>query len=239
MVAAIRFWLKAFGLIENDNPTELAHLIFSDNGGVDRFLEDSNTLWILHYKLITTGAASIYHLLFLDFQREHKEFSRDTLLQFIRRKCSVPEQKNVYNENTVKKDINVLLQTYVSPLTLKSIEDFSALLIGLNLIQAEDKESKEMIYNFSEIHCDAIALEIILFALIDLKGEDNTVSFDKLKELSLIYCMPLSELIEVIRRIEALGKYGIHYTDNSGIKNVQFTQTISKFNVLRDYYRAI
>ena len=239
MVSAIRFWLKAFGLTENDTPTELAHLIFADGCGFDRFLEDSNTRWLLHYNIINYGIASLYRLLFLEFQREHKEFDKDSLLQFIKRKCAVPEQKNVYNENTVKKDINVLLQTYVAPTSLKSLEDFTALMIDLNLIQTNNVENKGSAYYFSEINTDAIALEIILYSLIDIKGDDNTVSFDKLKELSLIFCMPLTDLIESIRKLEASEKYGLHYTDNSGIKNVQFTRNIGKFDVLRDYYQAI
>lgn len=239
MVSAIRYWLKVFGLTENDVLTELAHLVFTDNAGFDRFLEDTNTLWLLHYNLTNYGIASIYRLLFLEYQREHKEFDRETLQQFIKRKCSVPEQKNVYNENTVKKDVNVLLQTYVAPTSLKTLEDFSALLIDLNLIQSKSTENKGITYNFNEISSDAVAPEIILYCLIDIKGEDNTVSFDKLKELSLIFCMPLSELIEAIKRIEAKGRYGIHYTDNSGIKNVQFTRTFNKYDVLRDYYQAI
>lgn len=239
MVAAIRFWLKAFGLTENDNLTELSHLVFSDQNGFDRFLEDTNTLWLLHYNIIKTGIASLYHLLFLEYQREHKEFDRDSLLQFIKRKCSVPEQKNVYNENTAKKDINVLLQTYVAPTSLKSLEDFTALMIGLNIIQSNDAEGNGNRYYFNETHSDVIAPEIILYSLIDIKGEDNTVSFDKLKELSLTFCMPITELIETIRNLESSAKYGLHYTDNSGIKNVQFTRSIEKYEALNDYYLAI
>lgn len=239
MVAAIRFWLKAFGLTVNDELTPLAHRIFSDRNGFDRYLEDINTLWLLHYSLIKTSIASLYHLLFLEFQRERKEFDRQSLHLFIKRKCSVPEQKNVYNENTVKKDINVLLQNYVSPDSLKSLEDFSALMIGLNLIvRSEDDDEKER-YSFNDIKGINIAQQIIHYTILDIKGEDNTVSFDKLKELSLLFCMPLPDLIKVIKSLESTGKYGIHYTDNSGIKNVQFTQKTDKYQVLSDYYYSL
>ena len=51
--------------------------------------------------------------------------------------------------------------------------------------------------------------------------------------------MPMSELIETIREIEATGNYGIHYTDNSGIKNVQFTRVVDKYDTLRDYYQTL
>ena len=239
MVASIRFWMKAFGLTYNDTPTELAHYLFNQNNGVDSFLEDINTLWLLHYSLVSSNVASLYNLLFLEYQREKREFDRNSLHSFIKRKCSVPEQKNVYNENTVKKDINVLLQNYVMPSSLKSIEDFSALLINLNLILnlSQSKLDKSDGYYFNEITASQITPSVILYALIDTKGDDNTVSFDMLKELSLIFCLSVPELIDIIKTLES--KYpSLHYTDNSGIKNVQFTCELNKFDVLNDYYNV-
>ena len=239
MVSAIRFWMKAFGLTINDTPTELARYIFAHDDGVDSFLEDINTLWLLHYSLVKSNVASLYNLLFLEFQREKKEFDKSSLQSFIKRKCSVPEQKNVYNENTVKKDINVLLQNYIMPTSLKSIEDFSALMIGLNLIlqfPASNIEKSDSYY-FNETKVSAISPSVILYALIDIKGDDNTVSFDKLKDLSLIFCLSVTGLIEIIKSLESSFPK-LHYTDNSGIKNVQFTGTIDKFEVLDDYYHS-
>lgn len=240
MVASIRFWMKAFGLTINDSPTELAHYLFDKDNGVDSFLEDINTLWLLHYNLVSSNVASLYNLLFLEYQREKKEFDKASLQSFIKRKCSVPEQKNVYNENTVKKDINVLLQNYVIPSSLKSIEDFSALLINLNLILqlSQSKLDKSDGYYFNEISAMNIAPSIILYALLDLKGDDNTVSFDKLKKLSLLFCMSVPELVEAIKDLEK--RYpNVHYTDNSGIKNVQFTGKLNKFVVLNDHYNEL
>ena len=128
MVSAIRYWLKAFSLTKEDTLTDLAEYIFSTNTGRDPFCEDIATLWVLHYNLVKSQVASIYQLVFIDFQRERREFDKVQLLSFIKRKCSVPEQKNVYNENTVSKDINVFLHSYIEPNDLKQLERYSALL---------------------------------------------------------------------------------------------------------------
>lgn len=136
MVASIRFWSRAFGLSINDTPTPFAQSVFDSEHGYDPFLENEGTLWLLHYYLLTKRVASLYHLTFLDFQREKREFDRNQLLTFVRRKCNVPEQKNVYNENTVKKDIGVLLHNYVTPSEIRSNEDFSAIFQDLGLINA-------------------------------------------------------------------------------------------------------
>ena len=63
MVQSIRFWLKAFGLLKDDEVTDIARYIFDDKDGKDPYAEDNFTLWILHYLLVMTNISSIYHLL--------------------------------------------------------------------------------------------------------------------------------------------------------------------------------
>lgn len=240
MVASIRFWLRAFRLTTADELTPLANYIFNNDNGRDKFTEDINTLWILHYLLVKSGIASIYNLLFLEYQREKKEFSKSELQTFIKRKCSVPEQKNVYNENTVKKDIGVLLKNYIAPTDLKAIEDFSALLLDLNLINRRKQDNSEHeSYVFRQVKNSEISDEVFLFALIDYSNEDKTLSLDKLQALALIFCMPLPDLIEAIKRIESRYSRSIVFTDNSGVKNVQLLAELEPSTILDSYYNAV
>ena len=235
MVASIRFWLRAFSLTTMDELTPLAKYIFDDVNGRDKFTEDINTLWILHYLLVKSGNASIYNLLFLEYQREKKEFSKSELQTFIKRKCSVPEQKNVYNENTVKKDIGVLLKNYIAPPDLKTIEDFSTLLLDLNLINRREADR----YVFRQVKNTEISAEVLLYAMIDFSNKDKTLSLDKLQALALTFCMPLPDLIEAIKRIESKYSRSIVFTDNSGVKNVQLLAELEPSTILDSYYNAI
>lgn len=235
MVASIRFWLKSFGLTKLDQLTKVADYLFNSESGMDPYAEDLNTLWLLHFLLIYTNEASIYKLLFINFKREKKEFSKMELQSFIKRKCSVIEQKNTFNENTVRKDIGVLLKNYVAPRDLKKIEDFSSLLIGLNLIFSKHEE----IYSFRTMNIGDIAPEIILFSLIKMKGNDHTVSFDMLQEICLIFGMTMVSLIELIRLLENMFSSTLFFSDNSGIKNVQFLWDIDEFDVLNHYYESL
>lgn len=235
MVASIRFWLRAFSISKADEITDIATYLFDAENGRDPFAEDLNTLWILHILLVTTRVASIYDLTFVEYQREKKEFSRDELRNFIKRKCSVPEQKNVYNENTIKKDIGVLLKNYVAPRDLKNIEDFSALLIALELIVNKDTDT----YSYRVTEPNEISPEVVLFALLLMSNCDKTISFDSLQQLSLTLCMPIVSLIEVIRLLEKQYPETIVFSDNSGIKNVQFIGSLNKFEVLDRYYNSL
>ena len=235
MVASIRFWLRAFGLTKSDELQPISSYIFDSVKGVDPYTEDLNTLWLLHFLLVSSEVASLYNLLFIDYQREKKEFRKNDLQSFIKRKCSVPEQRNVYNENTVRKDIGVLLKNYVAPSDLRTIEDFSALLITLGSIVSKGHD----VYSFKTHEKKDIAPEVILFALIRMKGEDRTVSFDILQKLSLIFGLPMTILIEIIRDLETTFPDTLVFTDNSGIKNVQFIREINVFDALNHYYRSL
>lgn len=232
MVASIRFWFRAFGLSVNDVPTNFATSIFDSKDGYDPYLEDEGTLWLLHYYIITKEVASLYHLTFLDFQREKREFDRNQLLAFVRRKCNVPEQKNVYNENTVKKDIGVLLHNYVTPSELRSNEDFSAIFLDLGLINALGSDR----YAFNDVEPSHIHPDILLYALLDYKGKDNTISLDGMQEIALIFGLSLTNLIELLREVVAQHPEDLSYTDNSGVKNLQFIHDIDAAAVLNHYY---
>ena len=219
MVTSIRYWLKAFGLTINDQPTRLAQIIFSNESG-DCFTEDVNTLWLLHYSLVHTQVASLYYLLFTDYQREKKEFDKNALDAYIQRKCNVPEQKNVYNSNTVNKDMGVLLKNYFTPENFTAMEDFSALLIGLNLLRRVDKDT----YAFNETSTSAIAPEILLYAILDSKNaNDATMSFDTIQELALTFCMSVPAFTSIVRDLEKT--------------HIQFLRDdFDKYQVLNNYY---
>lgn len=232
MVSAIRFWMKAFSLTKEDSLTELAEYIFNSTTGRDPFCEDIATLWVLHYHLINCQIASLYQLTFVEFQRERREFDKSQLQSFIKRKCSILEQKNIYNENTVSKDINVLLQNYVEPHDLKQLERFSALLINLGLIKEVDKS----VYRFQEITADTIPDIVLLYAVCNMRDEDKSLSFDKIQELSLIFCVPISAFLDKIRRVAELYSEYISYSDNSGIRNIYFKENLNCIDLLDMYY---
>lgn len=234
MVSSIRYWMKSFGLLDDKGLTSLAHYLFDDEFGKDPYIEDIGTLWLLHYQLLKERVASIYYLTFWGFKREKNEFTREQLLTFIRRKCIASGQKNVYNENTVKKDIKTLLQMYVAPEDIRSIEDFTALFIDLGLIKR-----KEEVFSFDEISPSFIPELIILYAMLDMKGDGHTLSIDMMQEISLTFGLSIPNYVEIVRCLVKMFPEKIAYTDNSGIKNVQFLETIEPYSILDIYYSRL
>jgi hypothetical protein len=233
MVAAIRYWLRAFGLLDEGEKTEIADYLFNNENGKDPYIEDLGTLWLLHYLLIKTDLASIYKLFFVDFHKEkNNEFTKEQLQLFLKRKNAETRYANLYNENTVKRDIGVLLQNYVMPQQEKPNEDFSALLINLNLIkQAEDKS----LY-FNAKGKTELVPEIFLYTIIDDKKDEDIVPFDRLMDLALVFCLSKTELIDAILHLVEKYPKLLRYVDDGGIKQLFFLQEIDKNEVLEKYY---
>lgn len=237
MVSSIRFWMKAFGMLDNNNLSSLAKSILGDNG-YDPYLEDLGTAWLLHYLLVKSEVASIYPLLFKYFKKErNSEFTRDQLQAFVKRICDESGNSQQYNENTVKRDIGVLIQNYVTPIHPKTNEDFSALLMCLNLIkQMDEKKENNTFYYFNYTAKSAVVKDIFLYAVIDSNTEDKAVSFDSLMDLASIFCMTKTELIDLLIDLSKTYPKQIQYSDNSGIRQLLFLEEMNKDVVLHNYY---
>ena len=236
MVSSIRYWLRVFGICENDKPTWLGNYLFDDACGKDKYIEDLATIWLLHFNLVFFKEASLYNLFFCGVQRERTQFEREQIQTYVKLKVAVAGKQNAYNENTVKKDIGVLLQNYTLPRKPQSNEDFSSLLIDLDLIR-QNSEGKGYYFNVDGKR--KVTKEVFLYGLLTLKEQedDNTISFDTIQEkVGLVFCMQDFETIEMIKLLAKEYSQYFAYSDVAGIKQVQFVKDLEVKQVLDNYY---
>jgi len=240
MVSSIRFWMKSFGLVDDNNElTPLAHKIFDDNIGVDKYLEDKATLWLLHYMLINTGYASIYNLVFNEYHRSRNEFDSQALDGFIRRKCL--EEDVAYNQGTIIKDIRVLIRNYVKPQSSGSIDElYSTLLIDLGLVlQFKNADKDYDQYSFNHHNTDLPPYQLIVFIILSL-FEDNTIDFRELMygeyPVGLMMCLTENSMDALLR--EASDNYNwFIYTEDAGNKQLQIKgRPNDNWEVMKLYY---
>ena len=194
MVSSIRYWMKVFGLYENENLTALASYIFDTENGKDQFIEDLGTLWLLHYSLVSRNEANLYNLLFVRLQKERHIFDRQQVILFVKRYLTEENKPNCFNENTVRQDVGTLIQSYLLPEKPKSSEDYAPLLMDLDLICTLSESGN---YQFNTDGKRLIPWQIFLFAIICHKGNDASVSYDMLQDIGLIFCMTDIEVIEM------------------------------------------
>ncbi len=239
MVSSIRYWLKVFGMTKDDQPTELAQHLFEDDGW-DPYCEDELTLWLLHYQLVKTGEASLYKMLFLDFQRRNREFDKQKVQNYVESSC----KRNGYdvNSSTLAKDINVLLQNYVYPENVSDPEKCANLLMNLRLIrfigrEARINERNAEIYGFADVKPEDVPEEVVLFSLLDCKHQERILSNDVLADIALTFCLSMNNLARVLACLAQRYPDYITYTDNSGIRNVHIADEADALVVLENYYR--
>ncbi|MDY6327352.1 MAG: DUF4007 family protein [Bacteroidales bacterium] len=240
MVTSIRYWYKSFGLNKGTETSWIADYIFDYETGKDPYVEDLGTLWLLHFLLINTYEASLYKLFFIDFQKERRQFDREQVVGFVKRVMAAAGKVNLFNENTIKKDVGVLLLNYCLPRNPQSNEDFSTLLMDLDLLRQVDKTSgddKRNGYYFNVEGKRKVTPEIFLFALLTVKEEnDNSIPYDTLHELGLIFCMTDLEVIDMLKQLSETYSDALTYSDVAGIRQLQFTQQLDSKQVLDNYY---
>ena len=236
MVASIRYWLRVFGVSDGEKSTWIGDYLFNDKSGKDKYLEDIATLWLLHFNLVFSEEATLYKVFFCGVQRERSHFEREQVLNYVKLRMVEAGKMTIFNANTVKKDIAVLLQNYTLPRKVQSNEDFSALLIDLDLIR-QNAEGKGYFFNVDGKR--KVTKEIFLYGLLKLKEKegDKSIPFDTIQErVGLVFCMQDFETIEMLKQLASDYSQYFAYSDVAGIKQVQFIKDLDVKQVLDDYY---
>ena len=173
--------MKSFGLLSDElELTEIVHFLLG-TAGKDPFLEDTGTLWLLHYLLISTGRATIYQLAFNEFRKQHIEFTRDQLTNYLSRKCG--ENDYTISPRTLRSDVDAFIRTYSRPAgrSTSPEDDFSSLLIDLDLIQglSRPKADGGTVYRIESKDRITVPTEIVLFVILQ-QNDGHSISFSRL-----------------------------------------------------------
>ena len=235
MVSSIRFWLKAFNIIDNkDIPTEFGKRLFDDETGYDPFLEDEASLWLLHYQLVINGFASIYSIVFNEFRREKLFFNKETFVNYVKRIGERNANLN-FNDNTVGKDFIVFANLYKNDSENKNVEDsFSGILSELEILKSKDKQ-----FYIENTERDNLPEPIVLYVILDNSNYGNAISLNSLEfdinSPGSIFALNRSGLMNKISEIVSSSK-DITFTDQAGIKELQFKNKANAYTILDQYY---
>lgn len=239
MVSSIRFWLKAFNIIDNkDNLTEFGFRLFDDETGYDPFLENEASLWLLHYQLVKSGYASIYTLIFNEFRKEKILFNKDSFVNYMKR-IGESNADLSFNENTLAKDFIVFTNLYKNELESNDIEDsFSGILSELELLKTSGT-GKDEHFLVESTERDNLSEYVLLFAILDNPNYGNAISLNSLEldwnSPGSIFALNRKGLLNKINDLVSAFKE-INFTDQAGIKELQFKTKFNAYSILNQYY---
>lgn len=234
MVSSIRFWMKAFGLINTDGElSTIANMLLEDDG-YDPYFENIGSLWLMHFNIINENYATSYKTTFVNYHQQRNIVDKDKLKNYIKHYCfDDSNYRNLYNENTVKKDINVLIHNYHTK-NSGNVEDSNTILSPLNLIN----ELEDGTYSFNYDSKNNVPEDIFLYALLLLFKNSRSISFESMKDLSLIFCLTNNDMLSIIKSL--CQKYSgiLVFSDVAGIKELQIKGKLSCIEVLEKYYQG-
>ncbi len=193
MVRSIRFWASMLGIIESDGrgtskPTSFGKKLLDPKVGLDPYLEDSQTLWLLHWRLSTASEPLfVWHYLLNRWQES--EMVSAIILPMIAREL---EGIHAVSLNSINSMLNVFFHTYVPTRGKKNkvMEDnLDCPLVQLKLVEYAGEQDtltgrKEAIYAFRRDEKPEISHELFQYCLADYWGKkapkERTLSYGQL-----------------------------------------------------------
>jgi len=249
MVRSIRHWGLATRILAEEprtrglelKPTEIGHFLFGPSGH-DPYLEDVNSLWLLHWNLATneqraTSWCWAFNLL------ASGEFTRESLgstiiSELTRRNAKVPSQ------NSLRRDVDCLVRTYVASGGQKVVveDSLDCPLVELDLIEDEGSG----VFRFRRGPQSSLADAIFVCALVDFwqrTGPDReSLAFSDVAygfgSPGATFKLDENSLVERLERLEQVTSGVLLYTETAGLKQVYRRGGLNASDVLERYYAS-
>jgi len=225
MIKSLRYWLNSLNIMNNGKMTIFGQILYEK----DLYLENSNSIWILHWNLVKNMQNStLYYLLFNKFY--FNSFTKNELVFGIQKWLEYNNIKR-FTEKTLISDCEVLIRLYTSEM---------GLLRELNLFNNSNR-----IYNLNITNRSEISDELFLFIIldyIDIFYEKNisTLSISDLQQgkISIQKSLLMSEnsFYNKIHILSKLTNGDIKYQESLGIRELYIKNLPNKFDILKKIY---
>ncbi len=233
MVRSIRFWGEAFSLMEGTptqgyRPTAFGRCLLDEESGIDPYLEDRNSLWLLHWKITTGANLAAWNVGFQDLQ-DH-QFTKNRFYELV--KLRGRRINKELAESTIKQHTDIFLGTYAS-----MNQHYEALVLDesmgspfqeLGLLKKSLTDVKDEIFLFNIGQKRGLNGKAFLYALLDYweQRAPNSKTLS-LKEIMFGKCCPgtvfrLSEydVIEYLDSIEEITEGQMQFMDSADARSV-------------------
>jgi uncharacterized protein DUF4007 len=175
MVRSIRFWVEVMNVAAPQgrglDPTPFGHAVL-DVDGLDPFLEDVRTLWMLHWHLSTHAEEPLFAWRYLLNHWPHAELTRSEVLSAFRRESANAGLS--HSDVTLGQHLDVFLHTYLPSRAEATAEDsIDGPLVELALLQhvgeqrVGDGGRRESVYAFRREPKPEIPAELFEYCLHD------------------------------------------------------------------------
>lgn len=246
MVKSLRYWLQVVGLTSepnygkrNQKLTEFGKTIFEN----DRYFEEIGTIYLLQYELCTKKEeATAWYFFFNEFSMS--EFTKEDFVESLQKYILINEGENHYAIRSLNDDFSCIINTYlprykINPSKVSPENNIDCPLGELGLVEVLNKKKK--IYKKHTPLPKSIDPWIALAVIVDNAGDRQEISLNELLSapcnIGRVYNLDSIALLDVLYRIEKLGKIRINRT--AGLDVINITERMSYLDCVVMYYKAI
>lgn len=252
MVQSMRHWCLATRMLEEDpdnknnrvrhlRATDIGEKLFLADGGWDPYLEDTATLWLIHWLLATNGEkATTWYYAFNVLNRP--DFTRRALEQSVVGFAGrMPKVRA--SQDTLRRDVDIFIRTYVGarPSSDKMVEDsLDCPLVELGLIYENASEGQ---LAFARGPKDTLPDEVMIYAISDYasRRSNRTISFEELAYGPMgpgrVFRLDEASLAERLDSLAEITKGIWQFRESAGYKQVLLSGEIDPVAMLGEYYR--
>jgi hypothetical protein len=242
MVRAMRFWGEACGVLAplgsgKHGLTDFGRSLLSPGDGLDPYLEDDQTLWLLHWKL-STGSPPLFAWDFLLNRWHEPELVPSSILLAAKREVEGTALRA--SECSLRSHLSVFLHTYCPTSAADKLQPEDSLdspLVGLRLVERRGirqtpQGKAEWVFAFRRGAKPEIDNKLFVYALLDFwqrtAPEEKTLDFAEIafRPGSPGQVFKLDER-DIRERLEQLDADGLTYAGSSLVQAVHREQELS------------
>ena len=184
MVNAIRFWSLAFKITEIAKkgivPTKFGDKMFKENG-LDPYLERAETLWVLHWKLLSKPCSVPVWWIALN-EITATVVESGNVLDIVQDRVRNNPQWKTPSEGSVKRDMDVFLHMYTSKKDRLGIEEYlDCPFRGMTLVKYTDNKSLRFTFGQKT----GLTPQVVAFACVDFALRTNTAKSISIARLAV------------------------------------------------------
>lgn len=229
MVSSIRHWASATGIIEElPNSklclTKMGEMLFDDKG-LDPYMENPATIWILHWKLAAYPTKTTWFWAFnyyydIDFDRDHLVNGLLNLAQDCGWRRISP--------TTIKNDVSCFTKMYSSQRdhSNQDKEDsFESPLTELGLVQPTGKREG---FRFKQGLKSNLGIGVFIYSLLDFWGSYSsntaTLSFEAIVHEpgspGRVFLLDEDSVLDFLQKVNEYTQGNIIWSESAGLKQI-------------------
>lgn len=251
MVRSMRSWGIATGALESDGsvgrvarlrPTRLGAMLFGKKG-LDPFMEDPATTWLLHWSLATNRRMATWFWVFNELRET--EFERGQLVKQLLRVSRELSGREIAH-GTIERDVDCFIRTYVPSDPDKRLSHEELLNCPLTELGLIRRSGVPNSFTFLRGRHDSLPNVIFTYCLLmfwtQRPGQSEALRFDEVAYSAgspgQVFKLTENALVDRLHQLGPITGNKVRYDDTGGLKQVFRVGHIEPVTLLQNHYGA-